>query len=145
MYIFVSRNYFPTIRSKCFIGVFIFENLIGRKGTLKDLNAIVAAYENGSDKLQLYYIPNPESPIASEEEKFSVSFEAALLKRGKVKYFMDSLRSAFANFRACESHNYKVQNAIYGWAPFILNLAINKRAVPFIKKHISGVMKKVRI
>jgi tetratricopeptide (TPR) repeat protein len=73
---------------------------------LNDLNRICALQGDGP----FSFVMNPNSPFATEEDKSQVPTMTVLFERGKVKYLMDSLKSAFIDFQTCLDNNYQIND-----------------------------------
>jgi tetratricopeptide (TPR) repeat protein len=74
---------------------------------LNDLNQIRALQGDGP---QLIF-SNLGSRFASEENRDQVPVMTVLFERAKVKFFMDSLKSSFIDFRTCLDNQYEINKS----------------------------------
>ncbi|HEU4859655.1 MAG TPA: tetratricopeptide repeat protein [Chitinophagaceae bacterium] len=76
---------------------------------LADFNKIMSLHPT---RRGLIFIPNPNSPFASEVDQMWVPYNDALLEGAIAKYYMDSIKSSFNDFQALIDINYQKSNSL---------------------------------
>jgi tetratricopeptide (TPR) repeat protein len=78
---------------------------------------------------------NRNSPFVPDEEKYKIYYEEALFERAVTKYFMDSLKSAFHDFRDCISLSYEPKSDCYRYLGIIyIDYRQNDKGCEMLKK-----------
>jgi len=95
---------------------FCFKELKDYSNALRDFNRVIDLQTYGD----FIFIENPNTPFASEEAKMQVSYDDALYQRAQVKFFMDSLRSAFHDFQILIDKSYELRSNCILWQGAIL-------------------------
>jgi tetratricopeptide (TPR) repeat protein len=78
---------------------------------LADFNRVMNLQKHGDIIITL----NKDTPYADEEAKAQVQYNDALYQRAQVNYHMDSLRSAFLDFKVLIDNNYSEKSNCLVW------------------------------
>jgi tetratricopeptide (TPR) repeat protein len=82
---------------------------------------------------------NRDLPFLPDEERWKVPYEEALYERAESEYFMDSLKSAFVDFRNALSLGYDPKSKCYRWLGIIYWETGNKeKGCEFLQRAVSG-------
>jgi tetratricopeptide (TPR) repeat protein len=84
---------------------------------LKDFDEVLSLQNYGSGFM---IILNPDSPIASEEDRNQVPYTDVLYQKAQVEYSMDSLRSSFRDFKVLVNNNYEEKSNCLLWLGTIM-------------------------
>jgi TolA-binding protein len=84
---------------------------------LEDFDKVLSLQNYGSGFILTF---NPDSPIASEEDRNQVPYTDVLYQRGQVEYFMDSLKNSFTDFKVLVNANYEEKSNCLLWLGTIM-------------------------
>ena len=80
---------------------------------LSDFEKVISLHTLGGGNIIFTY--NQDSPLASEEAKMQVPYYDVLYQMAQVKYFMDSLKSAYKDFQTLIANNYEEKSNCLLW------------------------------
>ena len=75
---------------------------------LRDFNKVLSLQTIGD----FVYTENPNTSFASDEARMQVPYNDALYQRAQIKFYMDSLRSAFKDFQTLVNSDYQKSNCL---------------------------------
>ncbi len=81
------------------------------KKALLDYNRLIDLQTIGD----FVYTENSNSPFASEESKYQVSYYDALYQRAQVYFYLDMVKESFQDFNNLIANNYQEKSNCYLW------------------------------
>jgi tetratricopeptide (TPR) repeat protein len=97
---------------------------------LKDFNKILL----GKPTSGVIIPVNPDSPVATEEDRTKVTYNDALFQRAIVSFFMDSVQSSYRDFQTLIDANYKKVFCIIWQADIWHTTGNDEKACRFLQR-----------
>ncbi len=109
------------------------------KKALEDFNQIINLQTFGGG--QIVFTLNSDSPYASEESKYQVSYHDVLYQRAQVYFYLGKNNESFKDFGNLVASEYEEKSNCYLWqGSIILNSGDTSRACPYFNnaKHFAN-------
>ncbi|WP_158638415.1 tetratricopeptide repeat protein [Panacibacter ginsenosidivorans] len=90
---------------------FCYFSLKNYSQALRDFNRVISLQTHG-DAIITY---NDKLPYSREEDRTQVDYFDALYQRAQVKFYMDSIKSSFADFQILIDNNYVMKSNCILW------------------------------